>query len=263
VLDDFHAGDVVCLECGLVLDRLVGVGGGGGPWRIHGGGDVDRLPPPPPQAPRCPTGEQLALDVLAVFHLDNQHVAERVLENYRIVYGGRAARRGFRKCEFKRRVAVAFSICNTLARLSVPRPPSYVARLCEVPTRPLLNLPLHLRLSAEDLASLRREDYELAETKPQDYVDVACSHLGIPFSKAGEARCGAEEAEWVLHGRQPTVIAAAAILRALGPEEAERRCESVCEAFDCRRRTVTAALATWRGREAQQRSAPAAAAAAR
>jgi hypothetical protein len=244
------------MDCGLVLDRIVGTSGrGGGPCRLSraGEGEEEDVVFPrldPPEAGRELSGERLVLDVLAVFHLDSQHVTERALENYRRVYGRRAARQGFRKCDFKRRVAAAFSVCNTLARLCLPRPPSYVAKLCGVPTRPLLNLPLHLRLSAEELASLRREDYELAQTRPQDYVDVVCSHLGIPFSTAGQARCEAEEAEWALHGRQPTVIAAAAILRTLSrtlsAADLDRRRLELCHAFDCQQRTVSRALEAWR-----------------
>ena len=189
--------------------------------------------------------------MLAVFHLDNQHVFERVAANYGRIYGGRTPRPGFKKTEFKRRVAAAFAICNTLTRQQMPRPPSYVANLCEVPCRALLNLPSALNLGPAELERLGEEDYELAEARPQEYIDAVCSQLGIPFSLAGEARQLAEEAEWALHGRQPTVIAAACLQQSLadrGRLGVRIRREDICDIFTCQQRSVNQALAALRRR---------------
>jgi hypothetical protein len=235
------------VDCGVVVERIVGTLGGGAGGPVLRGGAGEETPPPYIRSGEW-AGERLALAVLAVLGVDNQHVSERVLQNYARVYGSRGPRPGFRKCDFKRRVAVAFSVCNTLARLHMPRPPSYVTRLCDLPTtRPLLNLPFHLRLERGELDALRREDYELRDGRPQEYVDTACSHLGIPFSAAGEAVSEAERAEWVLHGRHPTVLAAAAIQRVLGRrgELGEARRAELCHAFDCRQRTVDRVLEAW------------------
>jgi hypothetical protein len=253
------------MDCGLVLDRIIGADGGG---PEGGGGRVRKrsreeeeeeedLPflqqqqesPSPYRRRRFlldrERGRELITSVLAVFHLDNQHVMERAIENYDKIYGSRRARRGFRKSEFKQRVACAFSICNSLARLQMPRPPEYVARLCEVPCRPLLNVRAQLNLSEEELGALRPEDYELEEARPQDYIDVVCSNLRIPFNTAGEVRRVAEEAQWVLHGRQPTVIAAASIqfvLAERGELGVTASGADICNLFDCQQRTVDKAL---------------------
>ena len=145
------------------------------------------------------------------------------------------------------RVAVAFSVSNTLARHGAPRPPSYVAFLCGVPVRLLLNLPRSIGLSSDDLQELSPEDYELGETTPQEYADAACAQLGIPFHLASEAGAEAERVEWRLHGRHPTVLAAAAMQKMMeqhGLSAAESRAR-VCSIFDCRQRTVDCALRAW------------------
>jgi hypothetical protein len=254
------------MDCGLVLERIIGGIDGGGGGVEGGGGRVwrhqKRFPSPQQQQEEegeedyyrhlhhyagvdsnAKKGRELITSVLAVFQLDNQHVSERVMENYDKVYGRRRTRLGFRKNEFKQRVACAFSICNTLARLQMPRPPEYVARLCEVPCKSLLNLPAYLSLEHEELTQLHPEDYELEEGQPQDYIDVVCSNLGISFNTAGEARRVAENARWILHGRHPTVIAAASLQVALTERgELEReRAIAICDLFDCRQRTVDAA----------------------
>jgi transcription initiation factor TFIIIB Brf1 subunit/transcription initiation factor TFIIB len=186
---------------------------------------------------------------LAVFHLDNDNVVERVLKNYQQIYGGRAQRPGFRKNDAKNRLAMAFAICNTLARDQMPRPPHFITNMCGVSCKQLLNIVKHLNLSRQELDLLDRQDYELANSPPQDYIDVLCAHLGIPFAIGTEMRIVAEDAEWTLHGRYPTVIAAAAMQYVLctrahidGKIDFYDKCKEICEALDCHQKTVSEAM---------------------
>ena len=253
------------MECGLVLDRIVGAGGAAAAVRQRPTAAAAAAAEEEEEegamaaaaargrrgrrrGRRWTAGPDLLLSVLSVFHLDNQHVSERALENYRRVYGGREM--WGREDDFRKRVAVAFSVANTLARLGFPRPPSYVAHLCDVPVRALLNLPRSLGLTEEELSRLRPEDYELRESSPQEYVDAACSHLGVSFSRAGEAAAEAERVEWAMHGRHPTVLAAAAIQLVLsqsGELSGEKKLE-LCDLFDCRPSTLNSALRQWPSR---------------
>ncbi len=63
------------------------------------------------------------LEVLRLFHLDNEYLREKVLEDYKKVSRYRPARRGFRKSEAKDRLALAFAMCQQLNRLGAPRCP--------------------------------------------------------------------------------------------------------------------------------------------
>ena len=254
------------MECGLVLDRIVGAagaplvlrgppgGGGGGEEREEreeGEGEEDERFRHPSRRRsrrrrrRNMSGRELLLTVLSVFHLDSEQVVEQALESYRRVYGRQERLR--QGDDLRRRTAVAFCVCNTLARLGIPRPPKYVAQLCEVPVRKLLHLQKSLGLSREQAGRLRAEEQELGETTPQQYVDAACAQLGIPFSRAGEAPAEAERVEWALHGRRPTVLAAAAIQLVLSQngELTEGRRLQLCDLFNCRQNTVQRALSQW------------------
>jgi hypothetical protein len=240
----------VCLDCGLVVERLYGGGGGGaaGGQILRGGGGGGDLSRPPPlddeeYRARRTARERVAVLVtryLTPFGLDNEVTIELVLANYARIYG---ERRTVQKSDFKERVAIAFSVCNVMARQHTPRPPQYVARLCDVPVRSVLAVCSSLSIGPEERRRLRREDYELEETAPEDYVDVVCAHLGVPFKTATDVRSVAERARWILHGRHPTVIAAAAA-RLVFEQEAldERLTGSFCELLDCSERTVQHAV---------------------
>jgi transcription initiation factor TFIIIB Brf1 subunit/transcription initiation factor TFIIB len=155
--------------------------------------------------------------VLALVHLDNQFVSERVSEVYEKIYGDRRARKGFKKTEEKQRLALAFSILNTLNRQHMPRPVEDVLLMCGVSpkkenTRKLLNIRKTLSLTDQELRGLQEEDYELQDASPEDYVDVLCVQLGIPFAVASEIHATIAKAHWKLYGKRPPVIIAAAIL---------------------------------------------------
>lgn len=243
MLDHFDSGESVCMECGLVLAGLLGDGGrdpsrggsGGGVLRYNppndgddGGGDdrasrlfSDPFPRNPDETDLTKTGVELIRDVLDAYGMDNEHVRGRTLHNFRQIFGSRAKRIRFRAADA--RLAAAFSLCNQMSRVNAPRPPAQIMDLCEVANaQDLLDIPRSLRLTDDELRRLPREAYTWKEASPQDYVDVLGAQLGIPFAVVSRIYLIAEEARWVLHGRQPTVIAAASIaagLTEMGREE--------------------------------------------
>lgn len=186
------------------------------------------------------------VNLLAHVHLDNEYLLERVCELYRKIYGGRSQRRGFRKSERKERVATAFAICNTLRREKMPRPVEHVTSLCGLTKwQPLLNIPHHLSLSEDELRGLSRDDYELRYSSPEEYVEVICAVMEIPFKTRQDAKRLAREVEWALYGRQPTVITAAVIQSVMARKGASSDAlrKTLCDNLDCTQKAVDAALA--------------------
>ena len=261
MLDDFATADSVCMECGLVLEQILGHGGerervrGANPDEWSGGGEGnvcyvagERLSAARVRRER--TKETVLRPILAPFHLDNDYVLERVCDNYEKIYGGRPARKGFKKTIFKKQVAVAFSIINTLSRLHMPRPVEDVLLVCGVRdeksnSRALLDVVKTLNLSEQELAGLNEEDYELADADPEDYVDVICAQLCIPFAVASTIHEIIAEARWMLYGHFPTVIIAAAIQQAVAKRPhlaAEAPPQRVCQLLNCRQETVNRLL---------------------
>ena len=176
-------------------------------------------------------------DVLAVFHLDNSLTVEAVLADYKRVYCDRRPRKGFRKCEAKDRLALAFAVCRQLIRLGAPRPPTHVAAVCGV-TDPgcLLKAGRMLNMSAEEM---RRELHILPEAKPEDYVEVLCSSMHLPRRLACLARDLIESSRvrWLLYGRNPGHIAGGvlhSILTKLGESSPEELAIRIGDAVDCK-----------------------------
>ena len=224
VLDDYQRGDCVCVECGLVLEQILGHGGERERFYTRCDDDnvvsVSSSSSTPSLHMRERHKRLLFEPILALFHLDNDFVLEHVVDNYEKIYGGRQARRGFKKTEEKQKLAVAFSILNALSRLHMPRPVEDVMVMCGVlpqknNRRKLLDIKKTLDLSGEEVAQLRPEDYELQDADPEDYLDVACIHLGIPFAVASEIHLLIAKAKWKLYGKKPTIINAAAILHTI------------------------------------------------
>ncbi len=266
-LDDYETADVVCMDCGLVLDRLIGYHSGGGGrmmWRGNVSGRMEEeeeeegrplfpfvdLSQLSAEERRRRRARESIISYLSVFHMDSEEVVNAVLQNYWKIYGGREnGRKGFRKNDYKERVALGFSICNTLAREGIPRPPDYIARLCNVNRRAFLNLPSILALDSEELGRLRRRDYELKESEAEDYIDTLCSFLGVPFHLAGRIVETARKATEALHGCYPTVLAAASMqleLQREGLLETRVRGRDICELLQCQQKTVAKAIARFR-----------------
>lgn len=275
ILDDYRTADVICADCGLVLDRLYGSGGAVGNWQqaasSFGSGQVWRREPQQQQQqrqqqrrplPSYPDDEDtdcwlssdpltsidnlLALydrqteirDLLAHFNMDSQSVVEEVTAQYNKIYGCRRERSGFKKTEARHRLALAFSITNVLAREGFPRPPEYVAQVCGLrETGAMLSAANKLALTEEEKARLNREEYELQEPEPYQYVDPLCAHLGIPFATSTRAQqiLESEEVKWEVAAHKPTVVAAAALILANGGQ----RAKDICQALDCTTRTVS------------------------
>lgn len=267
----------MCVDCGLVLERIVGgmcAGGGGGLRHLRGSGGggaggveegeelgeeaaaLTCMPPPPPVMMMTTAmggdegDKRLELrDILSVFHLDNAYLLELVLHNYNRVYGRRAPRADFKKTRCKERVAMAFSICNVLARERMPRPVHYVAGLCGLHSaRPLLNLSKTLNFNLRDLFRLDACEYELTESSPSDYVGVLCADLGVSFAVAGKIRDVLDTSYWCFYGRRPTLIAAAAaqmVLQDLGQLTA-RRAADICVALACQQKAVSEGVRRFR-----------------
>jgi hypothetical protein len=175
---------------------------------------------------------------LSLFSLDNESTINECINNYAKIYG---ARKIIRKNSYKNNLAIAFSICNTLAKEHTPRPPHYIAQLCNVPTKAMLNIVSALSITPEEKSTLKKEDYELQETCPEEYIDVICAHLGIPFHIASEGRETVNKSQRILFGRYPTVIAAASLEFVLR----QKSCGSlqrICELLGCKEKTVEQAI---------------------
>lgn len=238
----------MCMECGLVLEQLYGGGGGGERWR----GGVSSYATPPKTLNPWEGGkekEEITLEyvfvLLGTFHMDTDDTAYRVWELFKKIYKSRQERLGFRKTTFKAKVAVAFCLCNTLAHEHSPRPIESITTLIGLDSvKPLLDIPKSLNLSPCELESLRKHEYELIDPSPQEYIDTICAHLNISFSIAGQIRQKVEQVEWLLYGKQPTVIAAAGMqsfLSATGHLEGNMA-KDICALLGCQQKAVNAAL---------------------
>ena len=272
MLDDFGRGDVVCVACGLVIDSPPmscgdgGSGGGGGlgttapgrfrlrrpdelwtPVSQHGLGAGDRVVDDGDggsggsgggvnEDDRDAGSRRKVSEVLELFHLNNQHVRERTLEDYKAVYRDRPARRGFRKSEAKDRLALAFAVCRQLNRLGAPRPPAQVAAACGVEDPgSLLRVGKLLNMSREEIRSGLGD---LPDALPEDYVDLLCANLHLPRRLGCLARSLMQTARvrWLMYGRNPGHIAGGTLHSALvklGESRPEELAARIAEALDC------------------------------
>ncbi len=174
--------------------------------------------------------------MLELFHLDNEYVRERVLEDYNRVYRDRPARRGFRKSEAKDRLALAFAVCRQLNRLGAPRPPSQVAAACGVEDPGSL-------LRAARLLNMTREEArsglgDLPDALPGDYVDLLCGNLHLPRRLGCLARGLIEAARvrWLMYGRNPGHIAGGvlhSVLVKLGESRPDELAGRIASVLDC------------------------------
>lgn len=172
--------------------------------------ETEHLPPPKERIYNRITDRFLSY--LSVFQLDNNYVLNDALDIYDKIYGRRqTGKNGFRKSEYKERIAIAFSICNALIKQHAPRPPRYIAQICDIPTSALLNVQSKMSLNLEESPQLRKSDWKLQEIEAQDYIDPLCAELNIPFHIGTIIRATAEKGQSLLPGCYPTVIAATAI----------------------------------------------------
>lgn len=253
ILDDFQSGDSVCTDCGLVLERILGRADGGGErWRKREG-EMNESPQSPhfwwterqEEEKNVHSLQKIREEFrscLEQFNLDNEYVLERVLDNYQKIYGGREVKPGFRKTQNRHKIAAAFSIYNILVRERAPRPVQYIADLFNLEScRSLLNLTAALKITKSEQKRIPRRYYELQDTSPEDYIDVLCAHLTIPFDVASTARERAESVKWELYGRHPTVIAAAVLQEEVSTLDYPGLNKKICFELNCRQKSVAAA----------------------
>lgn len=202
------------------------------------------------------------ISVIAKFRMNNYSVRPKVIENYCKIYAS-VPKQFLRKSEQKDNLAAAFAIVNTLARLGQPVPPQYICNFFELPnTGVLLDLPKNLGLSEEYLATLPRAYYELGEMTAADFARTLMDHMSIAFYIMNEVVALAKQLQKRHSGKQPTVLAAAAMQRVLSccPEFEWPSCKdcdfisamnchtfdvvakTICDALDCRQSSVNEVL---------------------
>jgi len=184
-------------------------------------------------------------DILDVLKLDNGCLVYKIMKNYTLIYGRRKNRPGFRRSKIKRAVAMAFSICNVLAKEHCPRPVQYITGLCGVSNpKLLLNIPHSLKLNELELNRIGSEYYELEHSRPQDFVDVLCAYLRIPFHIASQLYTYVQRVEWDMYGKQPPVIVAAVMQKVLAELNMLEKghAEYICEHLNCKQKAVTSAM---------------------
>ena len=183
-------------------------------------------------------------EALTKLRMEGWEVRERIEENYKAIYGDRAERLGgFRKSDKLTRFACTFAIVNVLNRLSMPRPPDHIAKLCGYPYERLAKLQKvekTLSLSELELFRMKFEHYVLAAAAPEDYVDTICACIGIPYHVAGSIYANVLRVKSRLFGTPPPTIAATVICDTLRKlEERRKLCEKerkrleslICEEF--------------------------------
>ena len=240
--DDIETADNICMQCGLVLDRILGCADDYRGKELTGQREEKR---------REKVGSKTK-HYLDHFNIDNQFVQERVMHRYEKIYGRRKPRKGFRKDQNKDAVAMAFSIYSTLAENDMPHPPKHVSeRVCGVEDKSMLQVEKVLKLSDNEMDKLDREDYEYPDVRAEDYVHVVCNYMSIKFRTAELIRYLIREweDEDVMQGKYPNVIAATVIwyvLQRLSDEEEPAKKDAslavLCDGLDCTCESVKALL---------------------
>lgn len=88
-------------------------------------------------------------DILQMLHMDNEDTVHKCVDIFIHIYWIR--RRGFRRSEYKERVALAVSIIKQLVRQRMPRPPLHLAHLCGLTSlSPVLRPEVVLNFSAQE-----------------------------------------------------------------------------------------------------------------
>ena len=225
------------MDCGLVIDRIIGIGANGR-QRF-----VSSFHPRPSCIPASKSkvwgklktelftcGNEISdeskeketervkrtliIPLLSVFYLDNDMVANSVTEMFQNIYGARTSSRRFKKSEWKENLALAYSISNTLNKLGISRPLDDILLVCGVPKSEgskMMNMEKWLNMDEKEKTQLRKNNYEWTNPAPQHYIDSLCAHLNIPFKIASEATLLAEENEYQLYGSHPNTLAAACL----------------------------------------------------
>ena len=264
--------DCVCMECGLVLDRIIGREGQSGereggaklalPMHLYPDKKKVKMVIVPlteeekrreeerrarremRMVPSCQEQQRRKAKIRAKlqhFQADNEYMVERVLHRFNRIYGHRKQRPGFRKDRNKEAVALAFAIHNTFCMEKAPRPPQFITKICGFESDgDLLQVPAILNMSEEEMKSMRREDYECSYAQPQDYIHTLCQFLGLNMYTANITHYLIKDWEWLVFGKYPRVIAASVLSIVLDhrslqeePGKASVTDEMICEALHC------------------------------
>ena len=224
-LEDYHTADVICLDCGVITDRIIGgVSGGGGGGRVTTRGR--RWLGTYGKYRRASAIEERPEEIRQVLiscGMDSEELYLNVMLLYDKLFANRP---NTMQSEAKSRIAAAFSVVNVLARESAPRPPEVIARAFGLNScRPLLDIVKSLGLKDRELCGLKRVEYTMPNQAPQDYIDVVCAQLGIPIGIANAAVDASERLQWIYHDRPPTNICAAVLQAVLQLEREEESAE--------------------------------------
>ncbi len=225
MLDDFERGDVVCVECGHVVQspllswnsgppRLRHVESGGRTvWGLQSSSveEIYSTPYDDVEREKDERRRSKIRDVLSIFHLDNENTVEKVLNNYKTLYCDRQPRRGFKKTETKDRLALAVSICRQITMNGSARMPSEIADVCGVErASDLLNADKILNLNREEM---RKGAHRFIDAKPEDYARLITANLELPrrLGRVAERFIKAVKMKRHLCGKKPQFIAGGVI----------------------------------------------------
>ena len=226
LLDDYQTADCICTDCGLVVDRIIGVDpskrgpvvrmsdDSTGGWQSAGEAwkRFEDMRPSTAGHNGGSFGLRWIEYVMGELSLGGDYLMPRVLDNFAKIYSDRAI---LRKTDEKMLYAVAFSVLNVSGRECMPRPPQYVLRLCglnEDNMRPLLNIDRTLLFSKKELESIPSEYYTLSASSAEDYIDTVCAFLNIKYRLATEMYELAAESAERFPDKKPTAMAAACAL---------------------------------------------------
>ena len=254
VIDDFREGVTVCLDCRRVLAESLAVSewekgppllrkGREADWHIVGPPNT-RFPSPPPLPPspvvdvsanyqaQTENREKLRC-ILSHLHLDNAFVVERTLSLFNRIYG---ERKNIRKNNKKEKIALAFSILNTLTAEGFPRPVDYVVKICQLENPgQLLHLDKILKVGKE-----RVNDYQLTSPPAADFVDVICAHFNIPYQAMKNIKKDVELCDLLYENKPMTIVGA--ILQEYFKKENNDNVKTVkqrvCQELGCRQHSI-------------------------
>jgi hypothetical protein len=184
------------VSCGLVTDRLVGVGSG---HVISSNEDEDV----------CVNERRkyLISQFLYQFHIDGE-ILEMVTRKYARIYDRRS---DVTKTDHRHRLAIAFSICDVLNTNGCPRPESHVSHVCGVKEAQMLNLAVHLGIPHEKYS----KDYVITYAEPYLYVDTFCDYLGVPYKITCFVRDLVLQIGWSHYGKKPETIVGGVLMKVL------------------------------------------------
>ena len=244
------------MDCGLVLEALLGLGGdetvgpgviweGGeeerrrrrrrrNAWTIgRGGGGGQEVEEEREEGGGVVgwrrRGKDTILHLLSQFNLDSDQVGQKAWEKFEKIYERRRREKKLQGSGNREKVALVFAIATTLNEEKIPRPISHIANVCGLP-------PHHLRRVLKINKTLKLEKKAcFSDAHPRDYVSALCAYLQIPFSvgQQSERMLDREEIKWGLFGHRPQHLAAAVVEKVLIARGMSSRLKDLCRELAC------------------------------